>query len=513
VVLEYHDQWLDDPTDDVRTTNRRLIGPGVDNVVAVDNQQHNLTAGTNDTPDVIWTFTDRQGTVRDLYQTSPQVRGLISYDAFGRPHDTTGLAAKTNVFYAGRELDYETGLYNNRARWYDPAAGRFISEDPIYAHMNPYRYSGNSPANFTDPTGFVSFWEDPLEWGYGRGGAIWDVGADDTWRGTLYRDYMAEGVRATLGDQYLAQAGGWELLFGTSAAVTAGVFTGTGVTSLGAWMGSSLTGLAAFGAGLGTSVVAGAAAGGAEYLTMTLAAAGYNTYYGYGADTGPTLGGFGGSMAGGAIGGGVFHLGGTALNALGRGLAAGARYVGRQALGTLDDVGARLFAPRFAFAEGLAVGAWQATMSAARAGGRMSFAAQPFGAAAMGGVLGNHVYFASANSPSSRGFGPARFKANNPQYNTGRYEVHHSREWNVLKRYQGTYTPEELNLEKYMRATVKGQLFRGKSLHRSVIRKSWDRFRDLFQERYQSGAIHVDQMRRLIETHAQFIDRMYLGIQ
>jgi len=402
VVVEIHD----DLANNQRTSNRRLVGPGVDNVLAVDSQQRNLTTGVDDTPKVVWTFTDRLGTVRDLYQASSDTRGLISYDAFGRPHDTTGLASKANVFYAGRELDYDTRLYNNRARWYDPASGRFISEDPIASDTNPYRYAGNSPANFTDPSGLrTSFWEDPLEWGYGRGGAFWDVGADDSWRGTLYRDYMAEGVRATLGDQYLAQAGGWELFFGTSAAVTVGVFTGAGVAALGASVGAGATGLGAFGWGLGTSVVAGAAAGGMEYLTMTGAAAGYNAYYGYGADTRPTLGGLAGSMAGGAVGGGVFHLGGTTLNALGRGLAAGARYLGRQALGAVDDMGARLFAPRLAFAEGLVVGAWQATMSAARAGSGMALGAQPFGAAAMGGVLGNQVYFATAagnNGTSSR---------------------------------------------------------------------------------------------------------------
>jgi len=31
---------------------------------------------------------------------------------------------------AARESDAETGLYYYRARYYDPAAGRFLSEDP-----------------------------------------------------------------------------------------------------------------------------------------------------------------------------------------------------------------------------------------------------------------------------------------------------------------------------------------------------------------------------------------------
>ncbi|MFM8580107.1 MAG: RHS repeat-associated core domain-containing protein, partial [Planctomycetaceae bacterium] len=32
--------------------------------------------------------------------------------------------------YAGRPLEERLGLSDNRARWYEPATGRFLSEDP-----------------------------------------------------------------------------------------------------------------------------------------------------------------------------------------------------------------------------------------------------------------------------------------------------------------------------------------------------------------------------------------------
>jgi RHS repeat-associated protein len=58
--------------------------------------------------------------------------------------------------YTGREWDGETGQYYYRARYYDPADGRFISEDPIRFRGNDTnlnRHVGNSPTNFIDPSG------------------------------------------------------------------------------------------------------------------------------------------------------------------------------------------------------------------------------------------------------------------------------------------------------------------------------------------------------------------------
>ena len=56
--------------------------------------------------------------------------------------------------YTGREDD-GTGLYQYRARYYDPAVGRFISEDKLTfdAGINFYAYVSNNPINATDPTG------------------------------------------------------------------------------------------------------------------------------------------------------------------------------------------------------------------------------------------------------------------------------------------------------------------------------------------------------------------------
>jgi uncharacterized protein RhaS with RHS repeats len=40
---------------------------------------------------------------------------------------------------------------------YDPSVGRWFQEDPLGVDVDPnlYRYVGNSPTNFTDPSGMV----------------------------------------------------------------------------------------------------------------------------------------------------------------------------------------------------------------------------------------------------------------------------------------------------------------------------------------------------------------------
>jgi len=77
----------------------------------------------------------------------------------------TGPAVDFLFGYAGRPWDAETGLYDNRARWYDPAVGRLLSEDRYgFAggqDLNLYRYVGNNPWNNTDPSGLCKVDPDP----------------------------------------------------------------------------------------------------------------------------------------------------------------------------------------------------------------------------------------------------------------------------------------------------------------------------------------------------------------
>ena len=71
------------------------------------------------------------------------------------------------IFYAGETFDSSTGLYFDRARYYDPQLGRFISQDPMgYAGSgaNLYAYCGDNPTDATDPSGMVDRPAKPFEY-------------------------------------------------------------------------------------------------------------------------------------------------------------------------------------------------------------------------------------------------------------------------------------------------------------------------------------------------------------
>jgi RHS repeat-associated protein len=100
-------------------------------------------------------LTDRLGSVRDLVDWSGNVQDHIEYDGFGiATHTNSGYAHRYG--FTGREYDVDTGLQYNRARYYDSATGRWLSEDPIRldaGDANLYRYVTNNSINNRDPSG------------------------------------------------------------------------------------------------------------------------------------------------------------------------------------------------------------------------------------------------------------------------------------------------------------------------------------------------------------------------
>jgi len=101
---------------------------------------------------------DRLGSVRCVVDFSGKVVTRYDYSPFGLPKLTEG-SEKTDLLYTGEPLDRETGLIYLRTRYYDPATGRFVSQDPVAGNvletqsLNRYAYANNDPVNFKDPAG------------------------------------------------------------------------------------------------------------------------------------------------------------------------------------------------------------------------------------------------------------------------------------------------------------------------------------------------------------------------
>ncbi len=101
-----------------------------------------------------WYGYDGEGHVRSLTEATGAVTDTHDYDAFG---NVVGSAGTTpNAYrYRGEQWDADLGLYYLRARWYNPATGRFLSRDPPDTG-NKYAYAAADPVNGSDPTGMFA---------------------------------------------------------------------------------------------------------------------------------------------------------------------------------------------------------------------------------------------------------------------------------------------------------------------------------------------------------------------
>jgi RHS repeat-associated protein len=98
---------------------------------------------------------DGLGSVTSLSGSGGALANTYTYDSFGNLTSASGTIANPYQ-YTGRDYDPETGLRYYRARYYDAAVGRFISEDPIRfdgGGPNFYRYVDNDPIDANDPDG------------------------------------------------------------------------------------------------------------------------------------------------------------------------------------------------------------------------------------------------------------------------------------------------------------------------------------------------------------------------
>jgi RHS repeat-associated protein len=105
---------------------------------------------------------DQLGTPLLLTDAAVRLVWSASYTAFGGASAEHQFVAQP-LRLPGQYFDDETGLHYNRARYYDPALGVYLSRDPLSpAGENAYVYAGANPINVIDPLGLR--WEDAPGW-------------------------------------------------------------------------------------------------------------------------------------------------------------------------------------------------------------------------------------------------------------------------------------------------------------------------------------------------------------
>lgn len=105
--------------------------------------------------------TDALGSTRLLTDDTTQATDRYAYTGYG-VLTSRGGSSDNAYLYAGERLEDDTGNYDLRARFYDPAGGRFISRDPFRGMveqpilLHPYLYGSVDPINNIDPMGLFT---------------------------------------------------------------------------------------------------------------------------------------------------------------------------------------------------------------------------------------------------------------------------------------------------------------------------------------------------------------------
>jgi RHS repeat-associated protein len=104
---------------------------------------------------------DAQGSIRHLTDRNGNITDSFTYDANGNVIARTG-STDLRFLFRGEQLNPNTGWYHLRARWMDPKAGRFASQDTFPGFNNDprslhkYAFAHNDPINLLDPSGMFS---------------------------------------------------------------------------------------------------------------------------------------------------------------------------------------------------------------------------------------------------------------------------------------------------------------------------------------------------------------------
>jgi RHS repeat-associated protein len=134
---------------------------------------------------VLYFHYDRLGSLRAITDDNGKVTSSFRYSSFGV---VKGSSMSETPVFTGHKWDDTAGLYYYGKRFYEPAAGQFISPD---FHLgadtgvsNAYAYANNNPLRFVDPDGAEGQDGGNVSGGFGTGG--WGgYGSDHSWASGL----------------------------------------------------------------------------------------------------------------------------------------------------------------------------------------------------------------------------------------------------------------------------------------------------------------------------------------
>jgi RHS repeat-associated protein len=117
--------------------------------------------GRFDGTNVGWYLTDNVGSIRLIVNPSGTVLDQVTYYAFGGIQNESNSSNGDRFKFTGREFDSEIGQQYNRARYYDPKAGRWTAPDPVAfdgGDPNLFRYVYGNATNASDPSGLTEIY-------------------------------------------------------------------------------------------------------------------------------------------------------------------------------------------------------------------------------------------------------------------------------------------------------------------------------------------------------------------
>ncbi|KZN70333.1 SpvB/TcaC N-terminal domain-containing protein [Pseudoalteromonas luteoviolacea] len=152
----------------------------INRYIGNDAQQTYFSTGLSKTK---WMFTDHQGSIIAITNSSSKLLKRYAYDIFGKQSEVTETQAEIDAHYAnlstltvfdsvpnnfkaytGHEpvtLGGEKRIIHMNGRIYDADTGRFMQADPFVQaptnlqNYNAYTYVLNNPLSYTDPSGYL----------------------------------------------------------------------------------------------------------------------------------------------------------------------------------------------------------------------------------------------------------------------------------------------------------------------------------------------------------------------